>query len=184
MVKLHFRFAGKRMSNRCYFKPVRSSTVVQHGFYARPSAHLRSLATGVGLGTIPRSSDIVRFVQGGVVKIFRCATQSNEFQPIRFASTVRRRSTAVCTALVCRLRFRHCLYWWRTRRTARCRPWIVFSGLLSFGILQRRLTQLRPGRRWHRAGPYAGRRFWNIDRPGTGWDVLLVSLTDSESFVV
>ena len=41
---------------------------------------LRSLATVAGLGTISCSSDIVRFVQGGVVKIFRCATQSNEFR--------------------------------------------------------------------------------------------------------
>ena len=36
-----------------------------------PSAHLRPLATIAGLGTISRNSDIVRFVQGGVVKTFR-----------------------------------------------------------------------------------------------------------------
>ena len=45
----------------------------QHGFYARPSAHLRSLATLVGLGTISLSSDIVGLVQGGVVKTVRSA---------------------------------------------------------------------------------------------------------------
>ena len=48
-----------------------SGTAGQHGFYARPAAHLRLLATLAGLGTIPRSSGIVRFVQGGVVKTFR-----------------------------------------------------------------------------------------------------------------
>ena len=41
-------------------------------FTHRPFGHLGSLATGVGLGRIPRSSDIVRFVQGGVLKTFRC----------------------------------------------------------------------------------------------------------------
>ena len=46
--------------------------VGQHGFYARPSAHLPWLVTRAGLGTISRSSDIARFVQGGVVKTFRC----------------------------------------------------------------------------------------------------------------
>ena len=51
----------------------------QHGFYARafgtPSAaHLRLLATLAGLGTISSSSDIVRFVYGGVVKTFRYVT--------------------------------------------------------------------------------------------------------------
>jgi hypothetical protein len=46
----------------------------QHGFYARPSAHLPCLATRAGVGTIFRSSDIARFVQGGVVKTFRYAT--------------------------------------------------------------------------------------------------------------
>ena len=46
--------------------------VVQHGFYAEAlRAHLRFLATVAGLGTISCSSDIVRFVQGGVVKTFR-----------------------------------------------------------------------------------------------------------------
>ena len=47
----------------------------QHVFYARPSAHLRSLATCLGAGTISRSSDIARFVQGGVVKTFRWADE-------------------------------------------------------------------------------------------------------------
>ena len=42
-------------------------------FTLRPSAHLRPLATLAGLGTMSRNSDIVRFVQGGVVKTFRCA---------------------------------------------------------------------------------------------------------------
>ena len=36
------------------------------------------MATRAGLGTIPRSSGIVRFVQGGVVKTFRCRTQAIE----------------------------------------------------------------------------------------------------------
>ena len=45
---------------------------VQHGFYAEAlRAHLRPLATIAGFGTISRSSGIVRFVQGGVVKTFR-----------------------------------------------------------------------------------------------------------------
>ena len=45
---------------------------MQHGFYAEAlRAHLRSLATLAGLGTISRNSDIARFVQGGVVKTFR-----------------------------------------------------------------------------------------------------------------
>ena len=35
------------------------------------------MATLAGLGTIFRSSGIVRFVQGGVVKTFRCADSSN-----------------------------------------------------------------------------------------------------------
>ena len=42
-------------------------------FTLRPSAHLPRLATRAGLGTIFRSSDIARFVQGGVVNTFRCA---------------------------------------------------------------------------------------------------------------
>ena len=49
------------------------------GFYARPSAHLRCLATLAGLGTTSRSSGIVRFVQGGVVETLRFATQSIEY---------------------------------------------------------------------------------------------------------
>lgn len=38
---------------------------------SRSSAHLSSLATGPGLGTISGSSDIARFVQGGIAKTFR-----------------------------------------------------------------------------------------------------------------
>ena len=45
-------------------------------FTLRPSAHLPRLATRAGLGTIFRSSDIARFVQGGVVKTFRCADET------------------------------------------------------------------------------------------------------------
>ena len=45
--------------------------VFTHG----PSAHLRPLATLAGLGTISDNSDIARFVQGGVVKTFRCAVK-------------------------------------------------------------------------------------------------------------
>ena len=40
-------------------------------FTLGPSVHLPRLATLAGLGTISHSSDIVRFVQGGVVKTFR-----------------------------------------------------------------------------------------------------------------
>ena len=40
-------------------------------FTLRPSAHLPTLSTLAGLGTISHSSDIARFVQGGVVKTFR-----------------------------------------------------------------------------------------------------------------
>ena len=40
------------------------------------AAHLGSLATVHGLGRIFRNSDVVRFVQGGVVKTFRCADSS------------------------------------------------------------------------------------------------------------
>ena len=47
----------------------RSSCDAQHVF----TLDLRLLATLAGFGTISRSSDIVRFVQGGVVKTFRCA---------------------------------------------------------------------------------------------------------------
>ena len=43
-------------------------------FTQGPSAHLGTLATGHRLGTISGSSGIVRFVSGGVVKTFRCAT--------------------------------------------------------------------------------------------------------------
>ena len=44
-------------------------------FTQGPSAHLGSLATGLGLGTIFSNSGIVRFVQGGVVKTFRWTPQ-------------------------------------------------------------------------------------------------------------
>ena len=47
--------------------------VFTHG----PSAHLPCLATRAGLGRISRSSDIARFVYGGVVKTFRCADEKN-----------------------------------------------------------------------------------------------------------
>ena len=61
------------MMSLCMATLLRSSPVVQHGFYAEAlRAHLRPLATGVSLGTICSSSNIVRFVQGGVVKTFRC----------------------------------------------------------------------------------------------------------------
>lgn len=49
----------------------------QHGFYAESlRAHLCSLATGHGVGTISRSSSIARFIQGGVVKTFRCRDEA------------------------------------------------------------------------------------------------------------
>ena len=51
-------------------------------FTQGPSAHLGSLATGHSLGTISCSSGIARFVQGGVVKTFRCANLALEhFEP-------------------------------------------------------------------------------------------------------
>ena len=49
-------------------------------FTLRPSAHLPCLATRAALGTISGSSDIARFVQGGVVKTFRWATQMHVSQ--------------------------------------------------------------------------------------------------------
>ena len=54
-------------------------------FTLRPSAHLPTLATRAGVGTIARSSCIARFVQGGVVKTFRCATQSMKIIAILFS---------------------------------------------------------------------------------------------------
>ncbi|MEO9933791.1 hypothetical protein [Rhodopirellula bahusiensis] len=50
----------------------------EHGVYAEAlRAHLPTLATRAGLGAISDSSCIVRFVQGGVVKTFRCAATTN-----------------------------------------------------------------------------------------------------------
>ena len=46
-------------------------------FTLGPSVHLPRLATRAGLGTTSRSSGIVRFVQGGVVKSFRWSTYRN-----------------------------------------------------------------------------------------------------------
>ena len=46
-------------------------------FTQEPSAHLPRLATRAGLGTISGSSEIVRFVQGGVVKTFCWANYRN-----------------------------------------------------------------------------------------------------------
>ena len=43
-------------------------------FTLRPAAHLPWLVTLAGFGTMSGSSAIVRFVQGGVVKTFRCTT--------------------------------------------------------------------------------------------------------------
>ena len=55
----------------------RRESVAQHGFYARPSAHLGSFGNGLPLPWYNfRSSGIVRFVQGGVVKTFRCRRPS------------------------------------------------------------------------------------------------------------
>ena len=47
----------------------------QHGFYAGPSAHRCRLFESPSAGKILRSSDVARFVQGGVVKTFRCTPQ-------------------------------------------------------------------------------------------------------------
>jgi len=44
----------------------------------QPRDHLRSSATPAGIGTISRSSDIARFVWGGVVKTFRCPHRAYE----------------------------------------------------------------------------------------------------------
>ena len=54
--------------------PQRSYNMV---FTLRPSAHLPCLATWAGLGIIFCSPGIARFVQGGVVKTFRCSTEIN-----------------------------------------------------------------------------------------------------------
>ena len=54
-------------------------------FTQGPSAHLRSLATLTGFGTIFRSSGIACFVQGGVVKTFRCATSMDSASDIASA---------------------------------------------------------------------------------------------------
>ena len=78
----------------CYSTIYTSASDVQHGFYARPSAHLRSLATGVGLGRITHSSDIARFVQGGVVKTFRCAT----YPGIYGTTPLAKRTQRICDA--------------------------------------------------------------------------------------
>ena len=47
-------------------------------FTLEPAALLPTLSTRAGLDTISCSSDVARFVQGGVVKTFRCATYRNE----------------------------------------------------------------------------------------------------------
>ncbi|TWT80271.1 hypothetical protein CA13_16840 [Planctomycetes bacterium CA13] len=49
-------------------------------FTLRLAAHLRTLATGCGIGTISRSSGIARFVQGGVVKTYRYATKALKYK--------------------------------------------------------------------------------------------------------
>ena len=70
-------------------------------FTLRPSAYLGSLATGRGLGIISCRSDIVRFVQGGVVNTFRCTPQVFEMSdhPIGFGDSVRVLQTAETEAL-------------------------------------------------------------------------------------
>jgi len=75
--------------------------VGQHGFYARPSAHLLRLVTRAGLGRITRSSGIVR--HGSVVKTFRWATMtesdSDDFGDMKelFASMANRPLVRVIT---------------------------------------------------------------------------------------
>ena len=51
-------------------------------FTQGPSAHLPCLATRSGTGTISGSSDVARFVQGGVVKTFRWATTHRDMEII------------------------------------------------------------------------------------------------------
>ena len=72
-------------------------------FTLRPSAHLRCLATTAGLGTISRSSSIVRFVQGGVVKTFRCVTKLTHFVDLspHTYSTVAQRDIVLNVGWLC-----------------------------------------------------------------------------------
>jgi len=56
-------------------------------FTLRPPAHLPTLSTRAGLGTISRSSGIARFVQGGVVKTFRWQTQAKWQRPSNSSRT-------------------------------------------------------------------------------------------------
>ena len=52
--------------------PITRVSDTQYGFYARPSAHLRSFGQAIaGWWQNFRNSGIARFVQGGVVKTFR-----------------------------------------------------------------------------------------------------------------
>ena len=51
-------------------------------FTLRPSAHLPTLATRAGLGTISRCSCTVRFVQGGVVITFRCTPRFSQLDTV------------------------------------------------------------------------------------------------------
>ncbi|MEP3900991.1 MAG: hypothetical protein ABJM81_27065 [Rhodopirellula bahusiensis] len=61
----------------------------QDGFYARPSAYLPWLVTRDGIGAISRSSGIVRFVWGGVVKTFRCTTYRDDTRQLNRVTSVR-----------------------------------------------------------------------------------------------
>ena len=74
-------------------------------FTLRPSAHLPTLATRAGLGTISGSSGIVRFVQGGVVKTFRQTLVDEDFRPFRFFRTIEAFPDRRATSLGAQRRF-------------------------------------------------------------------------------
>ena len=54
------------------------NSAAQHGFYAEAFGTPWLFGNGPWPWYNLRSSDIVRFVYGGVVKTFRCVTQRNE----------------------------------------------------------------------------------------------------------
>ena len=67
------------------------------------SAHLPCLATRAGLGRIFRSPDVVRFVQRGVVKTFRCRDETmRKFSLLTFLWCV----TTLCIATTVNLKSR------------------------------------------------------------------------------
>ena len=74
--------------------------VCQHGFYARPAAHLATLSTRDGLGTISVVQTLSASFQGGVVKTFRCPLRGfrlqYEYADFEFAMSAIRVLAIVC----------------------------------------------------------------------------------------